>query len=202
MLQPMWTSAERLVSLLLSAAVISTGVSAQTPSASALGGPPPDGLAVGIALTPVPIGAHEFYPAARLTVPLASRIGLDLDVGRTLPATGAHYSNRAFYGVGVRLLASRRTDLGSSRYWSAGPVYFVGRVLDGRGLVTDPHTVISAFKLGYGDDQIFRNGIRAATEIGVIGGDGRSPTGVYVTLAVQWQLRRHPSSAPRSSGFP
>ena len=126
MLRSMWTSAERLVLLLLSAAVISTGVSAQTPSASALGGPPPDRMAVGIALTPVPIGAHEFYPAARLTVPLASRIGLDLDVGRMLPATGAHYSNQALYGVGVRLLASRRSPLGSSRYWSVGPVYSLG----------------------------------------------------------------------------
>jgi hypothetical protein len=189
MLRPMWTSAGRLTGFLLATAMISTDVSAQTPSSSDSTVAPRDGMAVGIALTPVPLGAHGFYPAVRLTVPLVPRIGLDMDVGRMLPAAGAHYSNQALYGIGVRFLASR-TALGSSRYWSLGPVYFIGTSLDGHGRVTDRHSVISAFKLGYGADQIFRNDMRAATEIGVIGGDGRSPTGVYATLAVQWQRRR------------
>lgn len=186
----MRTPAGRLMWLLLAVAVIPADVTAQTPASSASSGAPRDRVAVGIALTAVPIGAHEFYPTARLTVPLGPRIGLDVDVGRTFPATGAYYSNQAFFGAGVRFVRSHRTAGGSSRYWSVGPVCLVGKSLDGHRQVTDPHSVISAFKLGYGADQTFRNGMRTAAEIGVIGGGGRSPTGMYAALVVQWQLRR------------
>jgi hypothetical protein len=185
----MRTPAGRLLVLLL-AVVIPAEVTAQTPTSSASSGAPRDRLAVGVALTPVPIGALEFYPTARLTVPLGSRIGLDVDVGRTFPATRAYYASQAFVGAGVRFMRSHRAAGGSSRYWSLGPACLLGKSLDGHGQVTDQHSVISAFKLGYGADQIFGNGIRAAAEIGVIGGGGRAPTGVYATLVVQWQPRR------------
>ena len=70
-----------------------------------------------------------------------------------------------------------------------GPAYVVGTSFDSDGHVIDRRQVVPAIKVGYGGDQIFRNGARVAAELGVIGGGSSAPTGVYATLAVEWSPR-------------
>jgi hypothetical protein len=179
--------ARRLAWLFVLFAVLPSRVAAQPSTPS---GAPREGVAIGIALTPTWTGGVEFWPSVRLSVPLMARIGLDMDAGRPLSATNAYFSSEAIYAVGVRFLRSRRAAAGSSSYWSLGPAFITGESLDGEDHVTDPNRVVPAIKLGYGGDQIFRNGTRMAAEVGVIGGGGDSPTGIYGTLVVQWQPRR------------
>jgi hypothetical protein len=149
-----------------------------------------EGVAIGTVLTPALAGGVGFWPAVRFSAPLGGRVGLDVDAGRMFPASNGFFSIRRFYGVQIRLRRGSRNAGGSSRYWIVGPTRIVGAELDGEGNVTDPHTSIAALRLGYGGDQIFGNGLRAAGEIGVIGGGSSAPVGVYGSLVLQWRLKR------------
>ena len=161
---------------------------AQTPE-SPEAAPPREGIAIGVALSPAWIGSPELWPAVRLTLPVVARLAVDVEVGRTLPADNGSFSTDRSYGITFRFLKARRAANGTSRYWMVGPAYVVGTSFDADGQGVDQRQVVPAIKLGYGGDQIFRNGARVAAELGVIGGGSRAPTGVYATLAVQWTVR-------------
>ena len=148
-----------------------------------------DSLAVGVGLSPALAGEVAFWPAVRVSAPLGARIAIDLDAGRMFPADNCYFSTRRYYSLQVRLLRRPRDVEGSSRFWIVGPSLIVGSDLDGHGVVTNPSTRIGAFRVAYGGDRIYSNGMRAAGEIGVIGGGGSAPTGVFASLIVQWRPR-------------
>lgn len=78
----------------------------------------------------------------------------------------------------------------ASRYaGSLALVFYLRSELDGEGQMTDSHAGIGTMKIGYGGDRIYANGMRAAGEIGIIGGGSSAPTGIYASLIVQWRPR-------------
>jgi hypothetical protein len=148
-----------------------------------------DGVAFGAALTPALAGGFGFWPTVRVSAPVGARIALDLDAGWMFPETNGYFTTRGFYAVQIRFLRAARDAAGSTRYWIVGPAYIRGSELDGKGHVTDPGAGIGAIKIGYGGDRIYASGMRAAGEIGVIGGGSSAPTGIYASLIVQWRPR-------------
>jgi hypothetical protein len=106
------------------------------------------------------------------------------------PADNDYFFTRRFYALQVRFLRAPRDARGSSRFWSVGSALIVGSDLDGHGVVTDPDAHIGAIRVAYGRDRIYSNGMRAAGEIGVIGGGSSAPTGVFASVIVQWRPRR------------
>jgi len=179
-----------LATLLAVALLIPAGAEAQAPAAAPTRDPGRDSLAIGGSLTPAWAGGLGFWPTVRITAPVGARIGLDLDAGWMFPETNGYFTTRDFYAIQIRFLRAGRDAAGSTRYWIVGPAYIRGSELDGDGNVTDPHAGIGAIKIGYGGDRIYANGMRAAGEIGVIGGGSSSPTGIYASLIVQWRPRR------------
>jgi hypothetical protein len=178
--------------LLTALAVATSGspTAAQSATGPAAGGTgsPHDAVAVGVTLTPALEGGGPWLlSAARVSVPLGKRTGLDLDAGRIFGATNASGSIRRFYAAQIRFLRAPRDAKGASRYWLAGLTDMRGTKSDGHGHVTVPHKSWSAFTIGYGLDQFFRNGSRVATEIGLSAGDGLL---AYGSVVVQWGPRR------------
>jgi hypothetical protein len=177
------------VSLAL-ALLMPIGASAQTPTSLPASEPARDGVALGASLTPALAGELGFWPSARVSTPLGSRIALDLDAGRLYPAENGYFSTRAFYAVQFRFLRAPRDERGSARFWIFGSEYIRGSELDGDGNVTDPHAGIGAIRIAYGGDRLYANGTRTAAEVGVIGGGSAAPTGFYASVTVQWLPRR------------
>ena len=101
----------------------------------------------------------------------------------------ARFTTRDGYALQIRFLRARRNAAGSTRSWIVGAGYIRGSELDGEGQMTDSHAGIGTMKIGYGGDRIYANGMRAAGEIGIIGGGSSAPTGVYASLIVQWRPR-------------
>jgi hypothetical protein len=166
----------------------STAVLAQPSAAQET--PPRGGLAIGASLAPALAGGFGFWPAARVSLPLAARVGLDLDAGGMFPRDNGYFSTQAFFSAQFRFLRRARDASGSSRFWIVGPVLITGADLDGDGNVVDSHAAIGAIRIAYGGDRIYANRIRAASEIGVIGGGSSAPTGIYASVTVQWQAHR------------
>ena len=177
------------------AVLFSTWSTASALAQSSTAPEPPlrDGLAIGASLAPTLAGDLALWPAARVSLPLGARAGLDVDAGSMFGMASGdndYFSTRAFFAAQIRFLRKVRDTCGSSRFWIVGPVLITGADLDGHGSVVDPHAVIGAIRLGYGGDRIFANGIRAASEVGVIGGGSSAPTGIYAGLTIQWRPRR------------
>jgi hypothetical protein len=148
-----------------------------------------DSLALGVSLCPALAGGVGFWPTFRVGAPLGTRIAVDLDAGRMFPADNGYFSTRRYYALQFRFLRRPRDAKGSSRFWLVGPALMIGSDLDGHGLVTDPYARIGAIRVAYGGDRIYSNGMRAAGEIGAIGGGSSAPTGVFASLIVQWRPR-------------
>jgi hypothetical protein len=171
-----------MVGLLLSSA---TGAAAQ--SATGAGAPPPDGVALGVSLSPALAGGFGFWPTVRISAPLVTRVDIDFDAGWMFPSDNPYFSTRGFYALQFRFLRRPRDVSGSSRFWTVGPALILGSELDGETHVTDPNARISAIRIAYGGDRLYSNGMRVAGEVGVIGGGSSAPTGVFASLVVQWR---------------
>jgi hypothetical protein len=180
----------RSLALFLAVALLMPAAAeAQAPTAVPTRDPGRDSLAIGGSFTPALAGGLGFWPAVRISAPAGPRVGIDLNAGWMFPETNGYFTTRDCYAVQVRFLRGRRDATGSTRAWIVGAGYIRGSELDGEGQVTDAQAGIGTIKIGYGGDRIYANGMRAAGEIGVIGGGSSAPTGIYASLIVQWRPR-------------
>ena len=162
---------------------------AQTAEAQNL--PARDGLAVGASVGPALAGGAGFWPAVRVSTPLAARVGLDVDAGGMFPRDNGYFRSRWFYALQLRFLTRPRgAERSSSRFWVVGPVLITGASFDGEGHLTDGDARIGAIRIAYGGDRLYANGMRAGGEIGLIGGGSSAPTGIHAGLTIQWRPRR------------
>lgn len=178
-----------LAAFLAGVLLLPAGAQAQATAAPPTRDPGRDSVAIGGSLTPALAGGLGFWPAVRISTPAGPRLALDLDAGWMFPETNGYFTTRDCYAAQVRFLRARRGATGSARAWIVGAGYIRGSELDGEGHVIDAHARIGTIKIGYGGDRIYANGMRAAGEIGVIGGGSSAPTGIYASLIVQWRPR-------------
>jgi hypothetical protein len=140
-------------------------------------------ISLGALATPALEGAGPwFMPAVRLSLPLGSRHGVDLDGGRIYGGSNKYADIRTFYAAQIRFLRGARLADGSARYWLAGLKYLAITKLDGAGSVVKKKADVPA-TFGHGWSQVFRNGARVANEIGFSGGNGFM---FYASVGVQW----------------
>ncbi len=129
-------------------------------------------------------------PAVRVSAPLGTRLGLDIDAGRVFGASSKYADIRSFYAAQMRYSRTSRPPDDDGRYWLAGLTCLNSTKLDGQGGVVN-HTPHMALSVGHGWSHVSGSGIRAFNEIGFSGGDGFM---VYASLGVQWGPPRRRTS--------
>jgi hypothetical protein len=166
---------------------------AAQPPVDPAAGPPRDGIAVGLQITPALDGF--VYPwlmsSVRVSVPLPGRLGIDVEAGRIaggtteLPSSSPHavIQVRSFYSSQLRFNRGTRKLDGSGRYFLIGLQFLTVEKFDHDGLrVVDE--LASNLLLGLGFDQFFTNRTRLSAELGLAAGDGFVP---YLAIGVQWR---------------
>jgi hypothetical protein len=152
--------------------------------------PPRERFSLGIAATPALEGGGPwFMPAARVSGPVAGRIGFDIDAGPLYGGSHEFATIRSHYVGRIRVGRGQRSAEGNGRYWTAGIQYFPATKTDQAGTRERRH--YTALAIGMGWDYVSRNRLRAVNEIGFSGGDGFM---VYGSFGVGWSLRRAKSA--------
>ncbi len=137
-----------------------------------------DRIAVGGLVTPALEGSGPwFMPGLRVSVPLGSRHGLDVDLGRVFGGTNKYGSIRRYHSAQVRFDRETTATSVVRSYWLAGIQHLPEREPDGR---RKHH---AAMTIGRGWRQWFSNGMRVTGEAAFSGGDGLM---VYVAIGVLW----------------
>lgn len=145
--------------------------------------PPRDGIAFGGLVTPALEGGGPWImPAVRLSLPLGSRFGFDVETGRVFGGVNPKYGSIRRYSLAqLRVLRAPRETDDIRRYWLAGlqhlPITYPDR----------PRKDHIGLAAGHGWSQSFRNGVRLTSELGFAGGEGFL---FYVNACVQWEPRR------------
>ena len=145
-----------------------------------------DGMAMGGFLMPAINGGPWFSPGVRFSAPLGRRLRLDVDAAPVFGGTNSVVSIRSFLAVQVRTPFGSRDDAGNGRYWLVGLRYLPMEKLREDGSVREEKSA-TLLTGGRGWDQVFRNGLRAAVEVGLSAGDGIMP---FANLTVQIALTR------------
>jgi len=145
--------------------------------------PPREHLTIGGTIGPGLGNQLWLMSSIRVSAPLGSRIGLDLDAGRVFGSNeneaGSHTEYGALFGIQVRFLRGARKPSGSRQYWVLGPIF----IRDISAPPDGPRDHLKNFRLGYGWDDLSPNGGRIALEVGLAGGEGPVP---YAIVIVQW----------------
>lgn len=138
-----------------------------------------EGLAVGGLIAPALEGGGPWLmPAIRLSVPLGSRHGFDVETGRVFGGSDPRWGSiRRYSSVQLRFQRQRPEGSEVARYWLAGLQHLPETEADGR---RKNHT---ALVIGHGWSQAYRSGARLLSEIGFAGGDGFM---FFVNAGVQW----------------
>jgi hypothetical protein len=122
----------------------------------------------------------------RVSVPIGTRLAIDAEAGRMVPASNEVFTSDAIVAFAVRFMRPRPGDARATRYWIAGPAWIVGR---DRRDVSSTRRAIGTVRLGYGVDEIVGDSIRVLAEAGMIGGGAEAPFGLFATIGVQWLPR-------------
>lgn len=170
----------RTVLLFLAALTTASGAYAQDQPTPV---PPREWFAVGGLITPALEGGGPWLiPAVRLSVPLGSRVGFDVDAGRIFGGTDQRWGSfRRFRSAQLRLMKRPNDKDQLSRYWLVGLHLLPEVEADGS---RKDHTALA---IGRGWSQTFPSGARLVTEAGFAGGDGFM---VYANAGMQWGLLR------------
>mgnify|MGYP006274997255 CR=1 FL=1 len=156
--------------------------SAQAPAS------PADPMSIGGMVGPGLGNRPWLLPGARVSVPLSSRLGLDIDAGAVIGSDtegGVQHGvqmytrYRWFAGAQVRVMQPRSAS-GASRYFLLGPVLFRDAPRP-----AETREDLPAVRVGYGWDWLKRRGQRIALEVGVAGSEG--PV-VYATAVIQFRV--------------
>jgi hypothetical protein len=159
---------------------------AQSPASPSATPIPGDGLAVGGFLMPAINGGAWFSPGVRVSAPLGRRLRLDVDAAPVFGGTNRVVSIRSFLAAQLRTPIRSRDEAGNGRYWLAGLRYLPMEKLREDGSVREEKSA-TLLTGGVGWDQVFRNRLRAAVEVGLSAGDGLMP---FASLTVQIPLTR------------
>jgi hypothetical protein len=142
-------------------------------------------VSIGLATTGV-VGALPWaIVSGRISMPVATRFGLDVDAGGVV---GTKRLNTGQVPTGVaaevhlRWLYKGRGPSGMSSYVFGGPRVVAAKNIDQQGHVTD-RKPIQAIDLGWGFDRRLKNRWRTGVEFGA--GAGEGPL-VFVDVFVLW----------------
>jgi hypothetical protein len=161
--------------------------SAATAQASADSQERADGIAIGVVLTPALEGSGPWLmPGVRVSIPLGSRTGLDVEGGRIFGGVNAYGAIRTFGAVQVRRQRGEPRAQAAERYWKFGLHYFPEDDFTPEGGPAGRvhHT---AALLGLGWSHLVTSASRLDAEIGFSGGDGIM---CFATVALKWRVRR------------
>lgn len=142
-------------------------------------------VSIGVATTGV-VGALPWgIVSVRISMPVATRLGLDVDAGHVV---GTKRLNNGQVPAGgavelhLRWLYKGRGSSGGSGYVFGGPRVVTAKNIDQQGHVTD-RKPIQMIDLGWGLDRRLRNGWRMGAEFG--SGAGEGPL-LFVDLFMVW----------------
>lgn len=142
-----------------------------------------DGIAGGLLATPALEGGGPwFMPAVRVSAPLGSTHGVDLELGRIFGGSGKYAEIKRFAGGQLRFAREPGSPGSSVRYWLAGLRYTDRKKRDAQGTFLRRDPDISVL-VGHGWKQRLRSGACVLSELGFAGGEGMM---VYATIGVQW----------------
>ena len=124
-------SGMRVLYLVVSVVAVASSASAQSPGQPSPTDPPVrDGIVIGVTVTPALDGFSDLWlmPAGRLSVPLGTRAGLDLEAGRIIGATLEYPASSElsktqvhhFYAAQLRWLTRPRASDGTTQYLDSG----------------------------------------------------------------------------------
>jgi len=128
-------------------------------------------------------GGPWLMTGLRISTPLGSRAGLDVESGAIFGGKTVFSSITSFNALQLRLMRTRRADDGRARAWLVG--LFHVPVHPSRSAARRRDEVM--LTIGRAWDQVYRNGARLSGEVGFRGGVGYM---VYATVSVQAGTRR------------
>jgi hypothetical protein len=157
----------------------------------------PENFGAGVLATPALEGGGPwFLSAVRLSAPLGSTHGLDIEAGRIFGGSTKYAEIDRFAAAQFRFVRNVAPGAPTVRYWLAGLRYTNRKKPDAQGsfLRRDPDV---SLLIGHGWKQTLGGGACVLTELGFAGGGGIM---AYLTIGVQWGPPRKRPREQRGGG--
>jgi hypothetical protein len=162
---------------------------------------PRERVAIGVT-APIVLLMPATLPAVRVSIPLGTQFGLDIDLGASVfwgDSSIGQVPDGAVFSGQLRWMRKGRQPDGNGRYWLAGPLHARGRDIGPDGEIRKDRAIRNV-QIGYGWDRV-RARTRYGAEISVgVASDGEAR--LFIVWGQQYKGTSHPAPRARRTPLP